>query len=239
MSFDSNPLRNIRYDVPASVVVFLVALPLCLGIALASGAPLFSGIISGVVGGIIVASFSGSALSVCGPAAGLTTIVLSSIESLGSYEVFLSAVVLAGFIQFLLGMLRAGSIGNYFPSSVIKGMLSAIGLILILKQIPHAIGYDRDFEGDESFFEPGGSNTFREIINSLGSITPGAVVIVLISLIILILWEQPFIKNKKFALFIPGPLIVVIMGIWLNNFFVSFYPTLGLSTEHLVALPLA
>src|SRR5262245_22309550 len=126
MSFDLNPLRNFRYDIPASIVVFLVALPLCLGIALASGAPLFSGIISGVVGGIVVASFSGSSLSVCGPAAGLTTIVLSSIETLGSYEVFLSAVVIAGVIQFILGMIRAGSIGNYFPSSVIKGMLSAI-----------------------------------------------------------------------------------------------------------------
>lgn len=239
MSFDLNPARNLRYDIPSSIVVFLVALPLCLGIALASGAPLFAGIISGVVGGVVVASFSGSALSVCGPAAGLTTIVLSSIETLGSYEVFLSAVVIAGAIQFLLGLLRAGSIGNYFPSSVIKGMLTAIGLILILKQIPHAIGYDHDYEGDESFIEVGGSNTFSEILTSLNYVTPGAVVIVLISLIILIIWEQPFIKKKKFALYIPGPLIVVIAGIILNELFVSLRSPLMLSAEHLVALPVS
>lgn len=239
MSNDLNPARNFRYDIPSSIVVFLVALPLCLGIALASGAPLFSGIIAGVVGGIVVASFSGSALSVCGPAAGLTTIVLSSIETLGSFGVFQSAIIIAGVMQFLLGTIRAGSIGNYFPSSVIKGMLTAIGLILILKQIPHAIGYDRDFEGDESFIEAGGSNTFSEILNAWNYITPGAVIIVVISLIILILWEQPFIKNKKFALFIPGPLIVVLIGIILNESFSAVGSGLTLGRDHLVTLPVA
>src|SRR6186713_1186925 len=140
-----NPLKNLNHDLPASIVVFLVALPLCLGVALASGAPLFSGIIAGMVGGMIVGLLSGSALSVSGPAAGLTTIVLASISTMGGFESFLVTVVLAGLIQVTLGFLRAGSIGNYFPSSVIKGMLAAIGIILILKQIPHAVGFDRDF----------------------------------------------------------------------------------------------
>jgi MFS superfamily sulfate permease-like transporter len=137
----SNPFTNAKYDIPASVVVFLVALPLCLGIALASGAPMLSGIIAGVIGGIVVASVSGSNLSVSGPAAGLTTIVLSALAQLGSFESFLCAVMVAGVFQFVLGTLRAGTIGHFFPVSVVKGMLSAIGLILILKQIPHAIGF--------------------------------------------------------------------------------------------------
>ena len=151
MDDEFSPLKNLRHDLPASIVVFLVALPLCLGVALASGAPLFSGVIAGVVGGIIVGLFTGSALSVSGPAAGLTTIVLASIGTMGGFESFLVTVVLAGVIQVTLGFLRAGSIGNYFPSAVIKGMLAAIGIILILKQIPHALGFDRDFVGDESF----------------------------------------------------------------------------------------
>ena len=177
-----NPLKNFKYDLPASIVVFLVALPLCLGVALASGAPLFAGIIAGVVGGIAVGSISGSALSVSGPAAGLTTIVLSSITTMGSFEAFLTTVFLAGVIQFVLGFLKAGAIGNYFPSSVIKGMLAAIGIILILKQIPHAVGYDKDFEGDESFFQPDGENTFTELVNAFGYINFGAIIIFVVSL---------------------------------------------------------
>ncbi len=172
-----NPLKNFNHDLPASIVVFLVALPLCLGVALASGAPLFAGIIAGVVGGIVVGSISGSALSVSGPAAGLTTIVLSSIATMGSFEAFLTTVFLAGIIQFVLGVLKAGTIGNYFPSSVIKGMLAAIGIILVLKQIPHAIGYDKDFVGDESFLQADGENTFTEIVNALGYVNFGAVII--------------------------------------------------------------
>jgi MFS superfamily sulfate permease-like transporter len=177
----SNPFKNFVHDLPASLVVFLVALPLCLGIALASGAPMFSGIIAGVVGGIVVGSLSGSNLSVSGPAAGLTTIVIAAIGTLGSFETFLCSVVLAGVIQIVLGYLRAGSIGNFFPSAVIKGMLAAIGLILILKQIPHGLGYDRDFEGDESFVQSDGENTFTEIWNALDYITPGAVIISIIA----------------------------------------------------------
>ena len=177
-----NPLKNFNHDLPASIVVFLVALPLCLGVALASGAPLFAGVIAGVVGGIVVGSISGSALSVSGPAAGLTTIVLSSIATMGSFEAFLTTVFLAGIIQFVLGVLKAGTIGNYFPSSVIKGMLAAIGIILVLKQIPHAIGYDKDFEGDESFLQADGENTFTEIVNALSYINFGAVIIFGVSL---------------------------------------------------------
>src|SRR6186713_1005515 len=189
-----NPLKNFKNDLPASVVVFLVALPLCLGVALASGAPLFAGVIAGVVGGIVVGSISGSALSVSGPAAGLTTIVLASIATMGSFEAFLTTVFLAGIIQFVLGVVKAGTIGNYFPSSVIKGMLAAIGIILVLKQIPHTIGYDKDFEGDEGFLQADGENTFTEIVNALGYVNFGAVIIFGVSLMILMVWEKPFIK---------------------------------------------
>jgi carbonic anhydrase len=142
---------NLKYDLPSSLVVFFVAVPLCLGIALASGAPFFSGLIAGIVGGIIIGSLSNSQLSVSGPAAGLTAIVLAGINKLGAFETFLVAVFLAGAIQLLLGFLRAGSIANYFPSSVIKGMLTAIGIIIILKQIPHAVGYKADTEGSLRF----------------------------------------------------------------------------------------
>ena len=190
---------SIKNDLPAGLVVFLVALPLCLGIALASGAPLFSGIIAGIVGGIVVAMASGSALSVSGPAAGLTVIVFNAIATLGRFDVFLLSVVLAGILQVILGYLKAGIIGYYFPSSVIKGMLAAIGIILILKQFPHAVGYDKDNEGDFDFFQADGQNTISEIFKSLDYIHPGAVIIALISLFILIMWERPFLK--KFAFF--------------------------------------
>ena len=142
---------NVRGDLASGLVVFLVALPLCLGIALASGAPLFSGIVSGVIGGILVGFFSNSALSVTGPAAGLTAIVLTAITDLEAYEVFLTAVIIAGLLQLLLGFLKAGSISNYFPTNVIEGMLAGIGIIIFLKQIPHAVGYDKVSEGDTSF----------------------------------------------------------------------------------------
>lgn len=240
MSKDSlHPLKNLNHDIPSGLVVFLVALPLCLGIALASGAPLFSGIIAGIVGGIVVAAVSKSSLSVSGPAAGLTTIVLAAIGALGKYEAFLMAVSLAGLIQLALGFLRAGTIGNYFPSSVIKGMLAAIGLILILKQIPHAIGYDRDFEGDESFFQRDGENTFSEILNSLNYISPGAIVISVLSLGILILWDTKYFKKLKFTTLLPGPLVVVILGIALNAFFRSSMPDWYIGEQHLVSLPVS
>lgn len=239
MSNTLRPMNNWRSDLPSGIVVFLVALPLCLGIALASGAPLFSGIIAGVVGGIVVASFSGSALSVSGPAAGLTTIVLSSIETLGSFEIFLLAVFLAGVIQVVLGVLNAGGIGNYFPSAVIKGMLAAIGAILILKQIPHMVGYDKDFVGDESFIQRDGENTFTEIIRSMDYLQPGAAIICLISIGILILWERPFIKSNRYLALTPAALVVVIVGVILNGVFISTNSILSISAEHLVSLPVA
>src|SRR5688572_28608318 len=195
--------KYIKNDLPSGLVVFLVALPLCLGIALASGAPLFSGIIAGIVGGTVVAFTSGSALSVSGPAAGLTVIVHGAIHDLGNYETCLLSVALAGLIQIALGFLKAGIIGYYFPSNVIKGMLAAIGIILILKQIPHAIGYDIDNEGDFYFVQADGENTFSEIINSINHIHPGAVIIASISLVVLILWDRPFLKKYAFFKVVP------------------------------------
>ncbi len=238
MDSRNNPLKHLSSDLPASLVVFLVALPLCLGIALASGAPLFSGIIAGIVGGLVVGSLSGSSLSVSGPAAGLTTIVLASIAKLGSYENFLAAVVLAGVLQIALGYLKAGSIGNYFPASVIKGMLAAIGLILILKQIPHAIGYDKDYEGDESFIQSDGQNTFTELLAALDFLNPAAVVISSISLAVLIFWDNAWIKKQKYLALIPAPLLVVILGIVLNEFFRSAFTGFGVEKENLVSLPI-
>jgi MFS superfamily sulfate permease-like transporter len=233
----SNPFKNLGFDMPASVVVFLVALPLCLGIALASGAPLVSGIIAGVVGGVVIGSLSGSNLSVSGPAAGLTTIVLSSIQQLGSFELFLCAVVLAGVMQIGLGYLKAGAIGNFFPSAVIKGMLAAIGIILILKQVPHALGYDRDFEGDESFTQRDGENTFTEIITAFDYLTPGAIIVCIISLSIIITWEMRPVKTKRFFRYFPAPLAVVIVGMLFNQMFKQYFPALLIESEHLVSIP--
>ena len=230
-------VSNLKNDLPASVVVFLVAVPLCLGIALASGAPLFSGIIAGIVGGIVVGAFSGSSLGVSGPAAGLAVIVLTAIQDLGAFEIFLMAVVIAGIIQFILGVMQAGIIGYYFPSSVIKGMLAGIGVIIVLKQIPHAFGYDKDYEGSLAFKQPDGHNTFSELYHMFEAITPGALVITLVSLGILILWEQKFMKQFKITKFIQGPLVAVIVGILLGNIFTG--STLGLNAEQLVSIPVA
>src|SRR5688572_10996486 len=179
--------KYLKNDLPSGVVVFLVALPLCLGIALASGAPLFSGLIAGIVGGTVIALASGSSLGVSGPAAGLTVIVFNAITELGSFDVFLVAVTLAGLLQILLGYLKAGIIGYYFPSNVIKGMLAAIGIILILKQIPHAVGYDVDNEGDFAFIQADGENTFSEILNSIDHIHPDSLIVSGVSMFILIL----------------------------------------------------
>lgn len=240
MSLSKNEsfFKNIKYDLPASLVVFLVALPLCLGIALASGAPLFSGIIAGIVGGLVVGSMSGSSLGVSGPAAGLAVIVLSSIQELESFEVFLLSVMIAGLLQLILGFLKAGVIGYYFPSAVIKGMLSGIGIIIVLKQIPHAFGYDKDPGGDFKFFQMDGHNTFSELGYMLDYITPGVVVISIISMLILILWERPFIKKSKLLNLIPGALLAVIFGIVFNNFFKG-NETLNIEIEHLVKIPIS
>ncbi|MHA4843258.1 SulP family inorganic anion transporter [Flavitalea antarctica] len=226
-------------DFPASVVVFLVALPLCLGIALGSGAPLFSGLIAGIVGGIVVGSLSGSQLSVSGPAAGLTAIVAVAITKLEVYEVFLLAVVIGGVFQLILGFLKAGILGDYIPSNVIKGMLAAIGLILILKQIPHFVGYESDFQGDESFKQPDGKNTFSEIYFSIMNLMPVALMIGLICLGFQILWDKLIIKKFKFLKQVPSPLIVVIVGTLINEFLKVSRPDLALTSAHLVNIPTA
>lgn len=228
-----------RNDVQASLVVFLVALPLCLGIAMASNAPLAAGLFAGIIGGIVVGSLSGSPVSVSGPAAGLTVIVITAIENLGSFEAFTVAVFLSGIIQIILGFLKAGTIGNYFPTSVIKGMLAAIGIILILKQIPHAIGYDVDFMGDESFTQIDGQNTFTEIILAFNWLHWGAVLITLISMGIMLFWEKGASKGNKFFKLIPGALVAVISGVLLNELFKSTSPALFLDSKHLVQLPFA
>ncbi|MCB9230054.1 MAG: SulP family inorganic anion transporter [Bacteroidia bacterium] len=229
---------NLKYDLPSSLVVFLVALPLCLGIALASGAPLFSGIISGIIGGIVVSLISRSPLGISGPAAGLAVIVLNAIQDLGSFEIFLSAVVIAGVMQVALGLLKAGVIGYYFPSAVIKGMLSGIGIIIILKQIPHALGYDKDPEGDFEFSQSDGQNTLSELANIIDYVTPGAIIITLVSLAILILWERPFMKKLPTSRLIQGPLLAVLAGIGLNMLFKNM-EGLALDPEHSVNVPVA
>lgn len=231
-----NWLANLRYDIPSSLVVFLVALPLCLGIALASGAPLFSGIIAGIVGGTVVASLSGSKLGVSGPAAGLAVIVLTSIQELGGFQTFLFAVIVAGVIQLILGFMKAGVIGYYFPSSVIKGMLAGIGIIITLKQIPHAFGYDSDPEGDFSFIQVDGHNTFSELGYMLDNITLGAVLITIVSMTILVLWEQPIIKKHKLLKTLPGPLLAVLSGVVLNVVFEN-NELLSLHHDHIVNIP--
>lgn len=240
-SLDFSPYHNLQQDVPAGLVVFLVALPLCLGIALASGAPLLGGVIAGIVGGIVVSIFSGSELSVSGPAAGLTVIVAAAIQSLGSYPNFLVAVILAGVLQLGFFYMRAGVLGDYVPSSVIRGMLAAIGLVIILKQIPHALGRDTDYEGDFNFLElHGQENTFSEIARSVVSANPEAIIITLVSIGILLLWELPAVKNHRFLKFVPGALLVVVSGIVINEVFRVLFTDFYLRAEdgHLVQLPL-
>lgn len=230
-------LENLRYDIPASIGVFLVALPLCLGIALASGAPLFSGMIAGMVGGLVVAWASGSQLSVSGPAAGLTVIVFSAIETLGGFGPFLMSVVLAGVIQIALGYARAGTIGAFFPSAVIKGMLAAIGLILILKQIPHATGYDSSMEGDESYMRDTAGAAFHQLAEAIRGISWGATLVTIVALVILFAWEAPFIRRHAFLRMIPAPLLAVIWGVLFNAWAMRFLPALAIDPKHLVTLP--
>lgn len=229
--------KNLKKDLPASLVVFFVALPLCLGIALASGAPLFSGIIAGVVGGIVVGTLSGSKVGVSGPAAGLAAIVLTAIGTLGGYENFLVAVVLGGAIQIIFGFLKAGVIGYYFPSSVIKGMLTGIGIIIILKQIPNFFGYDEESAWDLEFLEIDGGNTFSELFTMLSNIQPGALLIGVISLLILIFWDKVLSKKAKIFEVIPGPFVTVVLGI------IFFTVTQGndilaIGAKHMVNVPI-
>lgn len=228
--------KHLKHDIPAGIVVFLVALPLCLGIALASGAPLYSGLIAGILGGILVGAISDSQTGASGPAAGLTIIVLGAIDQLG-FEAFLLAVVFSGILQIIFGLIKGGVIAYYFPISVIRGMLASIGLILILKQIPHGFGYDKDPEGDLEFFQVDGENTFSEIINSINYIHPGAIIICLVSLTIIIGWSR-YVKDKEgFLSLIPGPLLAVVAGVALNEWFYSLHPVLYLDNSHLVNLP--
>lgn len=230
-----NLFANLKSDFASGLVVFLVALPLCLGIAMASGAPLFSGIISGIIGGIVVGYLSKSHLSVSGPAAGLTAIILTAITDFGAFDIFLTAVLIAGFIQLALGFIKAGSISNYFPTNVIEGMLAGIGIIIILKQLPHAFGYDADFEGDQSFVQRNGDNSFSSLFEVFNHVQLGAIVITVVSLIILISWDKvPFLKKLKL---IPGALIAVASGIVINEIFIGMGSPLAISSEHLVSLP--
>lgn len=225
---------NLKSDLSSSIVVFLIAVPLCLGISLASGAPFFSGLIAGIIGGIVIGTLSNSHLSVSGPAAGLTAVVLAAITKLGAFEIFLSAVVLAGVLQLILGFIKAGSIANYFPGSVIKGMLTGIGIIIILKQIPHAFGYDKDAEGSSAFFEVDGNTMFSALLEPLSKIHLGVTIITLVSLVILIVWEKPFMKKLKM---VPGALVAVIVSILLNQLFQSVAPPLAVAKDHLVQIP--
>ena len=228
--------KYIKNDLPASIVVFFVALPLCLGIALASGAPLFSGLIAGIIGGIVVGALSGSKIGVSGPAAGLAAIVLTAIGTLGGYENFLVAVVLGGIIQLVFGLLRLGIIGYYFPSSVIKGMLTGIGIIIILKQIPHFFGYDAEPEGADSFLEASGENTFSAILNIIDNITPGSLLIGVIGLAILLLWSNVLSKKGKIFQLIQGPLVAVVVGI-IFYVLTQDNSSLAIQTTHLVSVP--
>ncbi|WP_396169171.1 SulP family inorganic anion transporter [Flavobacterium sp.] len=225
-----------KHDLPAGLSVFLVALPLCLGIALASGAPLYSGILSGIIGGLVVSLASGSQLAVSGPAAGLTTMVAAAIISLGDYKLFLLAVVIAGLFQIILGLLKLGTIANYFPSSVIKGMLAAIGIILISKQIPLALGYDKpDFwtSGFIQLFSP--DNFLGNIKNFNYHITRGAILITTVSIAVLVILQQPFAKKLKI---IPAPLLVVIIGVITNIVFTNITSDYSLRSTQLVSIPL-
>ncbi|AWG23473.1 hypothetical protein FFWV33_19015 [Flavobacterium faecale] len=235
MSKKINLFANLKSDFAAGLVVFLVALPLCLGIAMASGAPLFSGIISGIIGGLVVGYLSQSHISVSGPAAGLTAIILTAITDFGAFDIFLTSVFIAGLLQLGLGFIKAGSISNYFPTNVIEGMLAGIGVIIILKQIPHAFGYDADFEGDQSFVQGNGDNSFSSLFEIFGHIQLGAVLVTVVSLIILISWDRvPFLKKLKL---IPGALIAVLAGIALNEFFILTGSDLAIANTHLVSLP--
>ena len=223
--------RKIKNDLPASLVVFLVALPLCLGVALASGAPLFSGIVSGIIGGIVVGILSKSHTSVSGPASGLAAVVLSSITKLGAFETFLTAVIIAGVLQLVMGIVKAGLIANYIPNNVIKGLLAAIGIILILKQIPHAIGFDRNAADDFTFFQNDGENTFSELLVAFKFIVPGSAIVGALSILVLLLWDKMPFKGIKF---LPASLIVVLLGVLCNFIFQNSITAFTIEESHLV-----
>ncbi len=235
-SIEKQFMKDIKQNLFPALLVFLVALPLCLGIALASGASPFSGLIAGIVGGIVVGAISGSHLSVSGPAAGLTIIVGNAIIQLNDYGLFLMAVVLAGLMQMVFGFIKAGKLGEYVPNNVIRGMMAAIGLILILKQIPHLVGFDHDFEGDEDFSQPDGENTFTEVLLAFIKITPNAALIGLGSLFFLLIWDQVLAQKWKMLKFIPGSLLVVLLGILMT--FIWQGTSWSMAADHLVNVPM-
>ena len=234
MSSKGLTFKYIKNDLPSGLVVFLVALPLCLGIALASGAPFFSGLISGIIGGIVIGSLSGSKLSVAGPAAGLAALVLAAITNIGEFDLFLCAVLIAGILQILISVAKLGGIASYFPSSVIKGLLTSIGILIIAKQIPHAVGYDRDNRGILTDF---GMEDWHELLQPLQHINIGALIICVVSIVVILVWEKPFIKNK--VKFIPGALVAVIISILINEIFRASGSQLLVSDDHLVQIEAA
>lgn len=227
--------KHIKQDLPASIVVFFVALPLCLGIALASGAPLFSGIIAGIVGGIVVGMASGSRLGVSGPAAGLAVIVFDAIATLGSWELFLCAAVLAGVFQIALGYLRAGFVAYFFPTSVITGMLTGIGLLIILKQLPYLLGWHADFLGEQAFQQFNGENTFSAITHAISQISLPALLISAFSLALLVVWDKYLTPKHKIFQLIQGPIVVVLLGIVFTV--ILNQASAPLSVDQLVSLP--
>lgn len=237
--FRASKKEHIKTDLSAGLVVFLIALPLCLGISMASGAPLFAGIISGIVGGIVVGFLSGSSINVSGPAASVALVILTAIQTLGNFEAVLVAIVIAGVFQIILGYLKAGTIAYFFPNAMIKGILASIGLVLILKQIPHALGIDEVFEGVESFWQNDGRNTFSEIYYVLQNIGWGPTIITLISLIIIQIWDRPQLKKYNFFKFFPSALAAVIVAIGLNELYHVAFPDLVLKPTQLVQLPSA
>lgn len=237
MNPKKNLFANLKSDLPSGLVVFLVALPLCLGIALASGAPFFSGIISGIVGGIVIGALSNSPLSVSGPAAGLAALVMGALVSIGDYSLFLCAVLIAGILQILLGLAKLGGIANYIPSSVIKGMLTSIGILIIAKQIPHAFGYDKDDKGNITELLPYGQEDLHELLQPLQHIEVGVFLICLLSIIIMVLWEKPFIKKR--IKFIPGALVAVIVSVIINEIWIRTGSVLAVQNEHLVQIRVA
>jgi len=226
--------KYLKNDLPSGLVVFLVALPLCLGISLASGAPFFSGLISGIIGGVVIGSLSGSKLSVSGPAAGLAALVLAAITNIGAFDLFLCAVLIAGILQILISVAKLGGIASYFPSSVIKGLLTSIGILIIAKQIPHAVGYDIDNRGILTDF---GTEDWHELLQPLQHINVGALIICIISILVIIIWEKPFIKNR--VKFIPGALVAVVVAIIVNELFKASSSPLSVSADHLVQIDAA
>ena len=236
-SLKESIFKNLKNDLPSGLVVFLVALPLCLGISLASGAPFFSGLISGIIGGIVIGSLSGSKLSVSGPAAGLAALVLAAITNIGSFDLFLCAVLIAGILQMLMSVARLGGIANYFPSSVIKGMLTSIGILIIAKQIPHAVGYEKEEKGNLTELVSFGTEDWHKLLEPLQHIEVGVLFICIVSILIMIVWDKPFIKNK--VKFIPGALVAVIAAVLINEIFKATQSPLVVADNHLVQIKAA